>query len=225
MMDLSMATGDNYRQVETYDFEDTESDFSDDSMEDLQSSFAVASEDTNGTKDTESTTEKCKDIPAQLLGFADRLTKDIKKCFHDPRGSIYDVADEDQTTKSGRELYYVELLKLARGYDADSVQKTRHHVRENVTTTTAAPGGNGVRLGNDLGPLGDLFNPAGVSAGLGQTVPMEGRKLPRSFWREPPARADGMSNDVDGDVREAFGLQEDHTVFVGTDVKDLLSMW
>ncbi|XP_064642384.1 protein PERCC1-like [Lineus longissimus] len=219
-MDLSMTSGGDLLQVETYVFEDTDSDFTDDSMEDFLP-YSLVPKDADEPPSTEARAEKCPDVPSQLLGFADHLTKDVQKCFHDPRGSIYDITEDDHTKKSGRELYYAELLKLARGYEAESAPKSKRRVPDEVTTKS---GDLGIRLGNDLGPLDDLFNEVGTR-GVAQTVPMEERKLPQSFWQEPLVKEANICKDVEGVVRDEFGLQEDHTVFIGTDVKELLSLW
>ncbi|CAL1528988.1 unnamed protein product [Lymnaea stagnalis] len=66
------------------------------------------------------------DVTSQLLQFANMVSADIQKFFgrtkdHEDGCDVYE--DKWATTKSGRELYYADLLRIAQG-DTEPVSKT-----------------------------------------------------------------------------------------------------
>ncbi|XP_042197108.1 protein PERCC1 [Callorhinchus milii] len=149
------------------------------------------------------------EMTLQLLNFTELINSDIQKYFgrkakeDDPDAcNIYE--DRFSAGKSGRELYYADLIRIAQNGD---LEEDDSHVpltppREIDTQT--------LKLLCDresiqkLGPLGELFE-YGLRKYMKQAIlsrrrdgkrqkldrkyaniiPMHKRRLPSSFWREP----------------------------------------
>jgi hypothetical protein len=156
--------------------------------------------------------ERQPDVTQQLLNFAEMVNADIKKYFGRRKGDedscdIYE--DKWVAPKSGRELYYADLLRIAQGGDGAVDHRSSKTKREltpvleslaeedkSVDNRSQFTGRMDKALG--LGPLNELFD-----YGLRQYLadrkhkhkqskrlkvdirPMQDRTLPGSFWREP----------------------------------------
>ncbi|XP_033746710.1 protein PERCC1-like [Pecten maximus] len=149
-------------------------------------------------------TEEPPDVTQRLLSFAEMVNTDIQKYFGKKKDEdscdIYE--DKWVTTKSGRELYYADLLRIAQGENVDSKSsvspKLESQGKQKFTGKMDA------KIG--LGPLNDLFE-YGLrqflvegklkakrlkrmkqdTKRMEEVMPMNQRKLPDSFWREPGA--------------------------------------
>ncbi|XP_075929766.1 protein PERCC1 [Petromyzon marinus] len=151
--------------------------------------------------------------PRQLLRFAETVSSDIQRLFgrrgaegegHAAgwSGSPGTYRDRFASGKSGRELYYADLLRLAEGGDSwwrcSSASASSPspgavgNANRRISSTTA-----GAARGRDeerpLGPLSELFSDSTrpYAAGGRQSsahpaaVPMLKRRLPPSFFTEP----------------------------------------
>ncbi|PVD39265.1 hypothetical protein C0Q70_01893 [Pomacea canaliculata] len=158
------------------------------------------------------------DMTQQLLSFADMVNADIQKFFGRRKGDedscdIYE--DKWMVTKSGRELYYADLLRIAQG-DYGESRSSKEAALQSSKVDREAPEDNrhsfsgkaDVSVG--LGPLKDLFEhglkhylhenkhkhpetrsvpstsrKAEAESTFSNLIPMQQRRLPDSFWREP----------------------------------------
>lgn len=173
------------------DFSDHDSHYSEDFLDDDEPFMDIS--------------EKPPDVTQRLLSFAEMVNVDIQKYFGKKKDEdscdIYE--DKWVTTKSGRELYYADLLRIAQGENVDSksnrdTRSQKEHAKQKYTGKMDA------KIG--LGPLNDLFE-YGLRQFLADgklkakrlkrikqdvkkiedVMPMIQRKLPDSFWREPGA--------------------------------------
>ncbi|XP_059164786.1 protein PERCC1-like [Physella acuta] len=146
------------------------------------------------------------DVTSQLLDFACMVSSDIQKFFgrakdQDDSCDVYE--DKWATTQSGRELYYADLLRIAQG-DTDPARKpSPSSSNSSPPGISRVPQYSGRRdLSIGIGPLKELFDygllkekthpvlrvgqkynpPPGSGRDV---VPMQQRKFPASFWREP----------------------------------------
>ena len=146
------------------------------------------------------------DATTQLLKFADMVNGDIQKYFGAKKGdeescNIYE--DKWKHSRSGRELYYADLMKIAQGIDTDIDEKVTSTTSE--STTPPPTGKMDKKVG--LGPLGELFEyglkdywndrkmasklkkvkkfKSEDSSKFSEQVPLNKRQLPDSFWSEP----------------------------------------
>lgn len=141
------------------------------------------------------------DVTKRLLGFAEMVNIDIQKYFGRKKDEDSCDVYEDKwiATKSGRELYYADLVKIAQGESVDSRKTSDGEDNKRKYT-----GKMDTRMG--LGPLNELFD-YGLRhylteqkqkskknvkrlkqqdiKKLDEVVPMTKRKLPDSFWNEP----------------------------------------
>ena len=145
------------------------------------------------------------DITSKLLHFVERVNCDIKRYFGRKKGDgdSCDIYEDKWKSrgKSGRELYYADLLRMARGYTDE--QKNVEDSLLNYSNITDTDEVNGIKhigesgklnKGAGLGPLSELFerspqnlvdrgeNGTNKEEGMG---PMQNRNLPKSFWMEP----------------------------------------
>ena len=176
------------------------------------------------------------DVIGSLLKFAENVNCDIQKYFG-RRKNDSDSCDiyEDKWTsgKSGRELYYAELLRIAHGENSENKSAKASSSRTlNKTIKDEYTGKVNKEAG--LGPLNELFevsmndkgktvkdvtqrvNKKGKSAKSdtksNDFIPMNKRKLPKSFWDEPS----GANKKVNGDPSAESS---------GPDFSDLLLNW
>ncbi|KAL8561219.1 hypothetical protein ACOMHN_024476 [Nucella lapillus] len=190
----------------TYEAEEVEEDIDEDDMSDLEEEFQqVLLAFRNRQREP--------DMTRQLLTFADRVSADITKVFGRKKGDedSCDVYEDKWTvTKSGRELYYADLLRIAHGDFGDSKspssKTSSKHKNAEVSEDNRHSFTGRADLSLGLGPLGELFDqglhtgkqkktPSHNSASKRQrtdsqlttskSVPMSGRSLPESFWVEP----------------------------------------
>lgn len=179
------------------------------------------------------------DMTQRLLGFAEMVNTDIQKYFGKKKDEdscdIYE--DKWVTTKSGRELYYADLLRIAQGENVDS--KSRRDTSSvspklEIQGKQKFTGKMDAKLG--LGPLNDLFE-YGLrqflvdgklkakklkrmkleTKRMEEIMPMNQRKLPDSFWREPGADRPTDSRVTNGGTL----LNSSHP----PDFSDLLQSW
>ena len=187
--------------MEDDDFSDHDSHYSEDFIDDLEEDEAVVI--------------KPPDMTRQLLDFAELANADIKK-FFGRRKDEEDYCDiyenKWNTTKSGRELYYADLMKIVHG--EDKVRKSSstspplldisnsNHSKDITDNRNSFSGKPDKQIG--LGPLQELFD-YGLrhflsdrkfkmkdskrlktdNKKLESITPMQSRKLPSSFWLEP----------------------------------------
>ena len=159
------------------------------------------------------------DMTKQLLDFTEMVNADIQKYFgkkNDPDScDIYE--NKWVTTKSGRELYYADLLRLAQGEVDDTKENNSdsNNSKRNKNKETCEKHTGNLDKSLGLGPLNDLFE-VGLKRFLldgcekksskkmmkrlkndmkkyNEIVPMQKRKLPESFWKEPRSKASTRS--------------------------------
>ena len=217
----------NYNQELDDDFSDHDSHYSEDFMDD--------------TCDYPGNESKEPDITQRLLSFAEMVNADIQRFFgkkkEEDSCDIYE--DKWKTTKSGRELYYADLLRIAQGENVDSkhtkeLLSLSDSPTEMVDNKHKFSGKLDTRIG--LGPLAELFE-YGLRDFLhdkktkskkskrskldikkfSEIMPMNQRKLPDSFWREP-----GVNKSAEQRVNGSGALlQSSHP----PDFSDLLHSW
>lgn len=189
------------------------------------------------------------DMTKQLLDFATMVSTDIQKFFGRKKGDddscdIYE--DKWKSTKSGRELYYADLMKIVHGEEKGGkggskspplldISNSVGDKRDNRNTFT---GKADKKLG--IGPLNELFE-YGLRHFLTDkklkhskelkrlktdarkfenVTPMQSRKLPTSFWKEPGSQSGNQSENG----KQAGG----QTVLQSSnppDFSDLLESW
>nr|XP_055099127.1 protein PERCC1 [Symphalangus syndactylus] len=153
------------------------------------------------TEETATQGPSSPETPLQLLRFSELISDDIQRYFgrkdkgQDPDAcDIY--ADSRPASSTARELYYADLVRLARGGSLEDEETPEPRVPRGQVRR---PGLSGDRA-QPLGPLAELFDyglqrywgsraAAGWSLRLerkyGHITPMAQRKLPPSFWKEP----------------------------------------
>ncbi|KAK3092003.1 hypothetical protein FSP39_024386 [Pinctada imbricata] len=190
----------NYNQEIDDDFSDHDSHYSEDFIDDPG--------DYHGNN-------KEPNITQRLLNFAEMVNADIQRFFGKKKDEdscdIYE--DKWKTTKSGRELYYADLLRIAQGENVDSTHTKELLAQNNFTADLVDnkhkfSGRLDTKMG--LGPLAELFE-YGLRDFLQEkkakskkskkmkfegrkhndVTPMNQRKFPDSFWREPGATKSG----------------------------------
>lgn len=190
----------------TTDFDEPFEEEDDDDFSDHDSHYSEDMEDIN---DLDLVQNKTPDMTQKLLSFADMINADIKKFFGKKKDEescdIYE--DKWVTTKSGRELYYADLLRIAHGENFDSKSAKElfslpDSPNEIIENRNNFSGKMDTKLG--LGPLNELFEyglrhfiiDSKIKAKklkrlkteikkVEDVTPMHQRKLPESFWREP----------------------------------------
>ncbi|XP_054851666.1 protein PERCC1 [Eublepharis macularius] len=156
------------------------------------------------------------EMTLQLLQFAERISDDIQKYFGgktkeedaDSR-NIYD--DSCSQRLSGRVLYYADLVRISQsgeleeGGDFSDTLKTPAPLDPQLWKCLCGKDG-----AVKLGPLAELFEyglcryiehrapPEGsdpkVERKYSHVTPMQSRKLPQSFWKEPSHSPVGILN-------------------------------
>ncbi|KAL3876423.1 hypothetical protein ACJMK2_034272 [Sinanodonta woodiana] len=213
--------------------EEEEEDFSD-----HDSHYSLDLEDV----DMEMMRPKAPDVTKQLLSFAEMVNADIQRFFGRRRGDedscdIYE--DKWTSTKSGRELYYADLLRVAQGDNFEKGKKNgspSHDGLESIISSRSHFSGKmDKHLG--LGPLNELFE-YGLRHYINDEklkskqlkrlkidikkyenmIPMQRRSFPDSFWHEPGANGDSVirSSLPTGSVLNSSGTP---------DFGDLLQSW
>lgn len=220
------------RESESMDFDDEEC-----CEESDYDEMCTESDDITGLGDQE-----CPSVSAstQLLEFAEMVSSDIQRLFGGKKGSdescdIYE--DPWKQSRSGKELYYAHLMKIAQGIEAEVDDKL-------ITSNSSYSGKRDRKAG--LGPLKALFEyglkdywkDESMARRLAKmkkfrmndvsginSASLNGRKLPESFWAEPkvlcsgPDEADqpnrtlsAMSKTPDfSDLLESWTAEEDHS--------------
>lgn len=235
---LNQINGSNRKQNESFD--NLNESMTDDEFSDHDSHY---SED---LEDIEIDLEPKHDMTKQLLDFATMVNTDIQKFFGRKKGEddscdIYE--DKWKSTKSGRELYYADLMKIVRGEDkgnkADNnkSQSSSSISSENTDNRGTFSGKVNKKLG--VGPLNELFE-YGLRHFLTDkklkhtkelkrlkadtkkfecVAPMHTRNLPTSFWKEP-----GSQTSSTGEIRQtsASSVLQTNTP---PDFSDLLESW
>ncbi|XP_033105055.1 protein PERCC1-like [Anneissia japonica] len=178
-------------------------------------------------------------ISQQLLNFVDIVNKDIQKYFG-KRKYLDDVNEDDKrrkNKKSGRELYYADLLRIAKNGDVNDLdendQKNDSPETLHIINWREKKQNNGRSSPSSLGPLGELFKTSESKNDMvvrGQhlskqfhklgsvadiALPWKKRKLPLSFFKEPELRR--IENGKDGKRR----MNSPNSL----DFSDLLAHW
>ncbi|XP_078520465.1 protein PERCC1 [Lissotriton helveticus] len=147
------------------------------------------------------------DMTSQLLHFSDLISRDIQRYFgrkskEDDPDSCNIYEDYLSPAKSGREMYYADLVRIAQngGSDDDPYSPTSPPVEINQQILKSICCQDGPRT---LGPLAELFEVGlrryirhrvseeqenkrpRVARKYEQLIPMHKRQLPLSFWKEP----------------------------------------
>ncbi|XP_012942653.1 protein PERCC1 [Aplysia californica] len=108
------------------------------------------------------------DVTSQLLNFADVVSADIKKFFgraKDQEDSCDVYEDKWATTKSGRELYYADLLRIAQG-DSEPASKSNKESCKDMISSSSSPSSS------SLSPREDLDNRTKFSGKRNDTIGM-----------------------------------------------------
>ena len=141
-------------------------------------------------------------VVKEFLGFVKMASSDINGFFGRKEGHCDIYEDKWATGKSGRDLYYSDLLKIAQGgAEVDDRNRNKIGIIKGKTKCpqdvkmTEGKGKSVVRVGIDLGPLEELFSISNkendeykgtATEKCGNlVVSMQKRNLPESFWREP----------------------------------------
>ncbi|XP_062913517.1 protein PERCC1 [Mobula hypostoma] len=144
----------------------------------------------------------------QLLRFTELINNDIQKYFgrkskdDDPDScNIYE--DRFYSGKSGRELYYADLIKIAQDGDQEEEEPNVSLLQPKEIDTQALELICDRESIKKLGPLAELFEyglykymkPSTLNRRdnrmqkldqkYANVIPMHRRKLPSSFWKEP----------------------------------------
>lgn len=201
----------------------------DDDFSDHDSHYSEDFEDCDFTLEKEQ--EKTPDITQRLLNFADMVNQDIKKFFgrkkDDESCDIYE--DKWVATKSGRELYYADLLRIAHGESVELNKTIKNMSSQNSPNNNndskyRYTGKMDTKAG--LGPLNELFDLGlkkintkkikrpKIEKKIEEIIPMQQRKLPDSFWKEPGTNSDSRLNGTNA-------LQSSRA----PDFSDLLQSW
>ncbi|KAK2144133.1 hypothetical protein LSH36_782g05016 [Paralvinella palmiformis] len=166
------------------------------------------------------------DLTSQLLQFADRINGDIEKYFGKYKSCVLIHGGGcHRKSKSGRELYYADLLRIAKGAEDDEDKLSPSSCDIYTGRIDASFG---------LGPLSELFehlpdendaagrrshgNPGTPVLGL----PMNARKLPDSFFDEPKGNGH-VNKPIFDKNRSSPGLLPDDSET--PDFSDLLESW
>ncbi|XP_071796782.1 protein PERCC1-like [Asterias amurensis] len=154
------------------DYDEEDDDVEDDDVEDSDNESLYTSADMDSELASEDLSDPEPNVAEQLLEFAEAVNRDIQKYFgrkkgsHEPDslGTVYE--DRFASGKSGRELYYADLLRVAQSGDAaepSSSGRGRRGVNSsssprNMSTSSAdnIDPVNGCTKG--LGPLKELFD-------------------------------------------------------------------
>lgn len=219
------------------DFSDHDSHYSEDFVDDIYDD-----------EEEEESASKTPDMTKQLLDFAEMANADIKK-FFGRRKDEEDYCDIYQNkwniTKSGRELYYADLMKIVHGEDKGGSRKSNstspplldisnsNPQRGVVDNRNSFSGKQDTKIG--LGPLEDLFDyglrhflsdkkvrgkdtkRSKIDKQIMESItPMQSRKLPSSFWQEPGGQG--------SDYRRNGGTSVIHSNNP-PDFSDLLDSW
>ncbi|XP_070579818.1 protein PERCC1-like [Ptychodera flava] len=163
-------------------------------------------------------------VTQQLLSFAEMVNGDIQKYFGrkaDSEDSCNIYEDRFSMGKSGRELYYADLLKIAQNGDPtlDELRPRQSGSDKNKKRTVVVNSNheNHKGKGKSLGPFNELFEFA-IGKHLAErktmnsyhhkkikrlkldlkkhdkVIPWQNRNLPKSFFKEPnsPAKKNGI---------------------------------
>ena len=204
------------RMEDEEEFSDHDSHYSEDFIEEMEDEVEEDDDNTN----------KPPDMTKQLLNFAETANADIKK-FFGRRKDEEDCCDiyenKWNVTKSGRELYYADLMKIVHGEDKAGSRKSSstspplldisnsNPKRDAVDNRNSYSGKQDSKIG--LGPLEELFDyglrhflsdkrtkwkepkrPRMDNKKLESIPSMQSRKLPSSFWQQPGQGSDFRRN-------------------------------
>ena len=184
--------------------------FADDDFSDHDSHY---SEDFEDEVDIEYEVNTKPDVTKQLLDFASMVSTDIQKFFGRKKGDddscdIYE--DKWISTKSGRELYYADLMKIVHGEDKGGKESSSSPLLDISNSIIEYKDNRNTFSGKldkkqGIGPLNELFE-YGLRHFLADKklkhskeikrlksdvkrfdnlTPMQSRKFPTSFFREP----------------------------------------
>jgi hypothetical protein len=182
----------SHQQQPVYDFGDDDEDIDEDDIED-DDEFV---DDDEEEMDTDSSVNDNKpqenEVTQQLLTYLEMVNSDIKKYFGKRSGEDSCDIFEDKWTsgKSGRELYYADLVRIAQCGDISDEPKISGIGKEDVPCSGKLDRKAG------LGPFRELFEPGckrstskhietSRKAALDKHAPMKDRNLPKSFFKEP----------------------------------------
>ncbi len=208
-----------------------------------------------GDDDAENGEPKYDDVTQKLLKFAEMVNADIQKFFGNRKDEDSCDIYEDKWTsgKSGRELYYADILRIAQGRDVDEPESPKKKDQDHNGKTYT--GKMDKKIG--LGPLADLFD-IGVKGNervkerkgsnkksakrlkhvdvkkYDNIMPMQQRNLPQSFWAEPKPQPPKTLSDCNTTSRQSRGRSErencgEDVSLAGSapapDFSDLLDSW
>ncbi|KAL8175117.1 UNVERIFIED_CONTAM: hypothetical protein K2H54_013787 [Gekko kuhli] len=152
------------------------------------------------------------EMTLQLLQFAERISDDIQRYFgrkgKDEDGDLRNIYDDRGSPRlSGRVLYYADLVRMSQsgepeeGDDFSDTPKLDPQLWKCLCDKDGA---------GKLGPLAELFeyglgrymehrvSSGGRNSRVGRkyahVTPMQSRKLPQSFWKEPSHSPIGILN-------------------------------
>lgn len=119
------------------------------------------------------------DVASQLLQFADMVSADIKKYFgrskdQDDACDVYE--DKWATAKSGRELYYADLLRIAQG-DTEPASKTT----KKSTSSLSSPSSSSLSPHHESDNRSQFSGKRDDSVGMGPLTELFEYGLPSFF--------------------------------------------
>ncbi|XP_060116797.1 protein PERCC1 [Heteronotia binoei] len=153
------------------------------------------------------------EMTLQLLQFAERISDDIQRYFgrknKDEEGDPQNIYDDRGSLQlSGRVLYYADLVRMSQSgepEEGDDFLATPKTLDPQLWKCLCGKDGAG-----KLGPLAELFeyglcqymehraSSKGQNSRVGRkyahVTPMQSRKLPQSFWKEPSQSPIGLLN-------------------------------
>ncbi|XP_059572266.1 protein PERCC1 [Alligator mississippiensis] len=206
----------DFQELSEEEEDEEEEEEEEEEMEEVESQGSPTAPIPGGERQEVTATASLHDaeMTLQLLRFSELISSDIQRYFgrkdkeEDPDScNIYEDCFSPQ--RSGRELYYADLMHIAQSGELDdedshSAQVPLGQLDQQVWRSICNKDG-----GQKLGPLAELFE-YGLRQYIKQTVsdsrrlrlekkyahitPMHRRKLPPSFWKEPSPGPAGILN-------------------------------
>ncbi|XP_074655673.1 protein PERCC1-like [Tubulanus polymorphus] len=162
-----------------------------------------------------------------LLDFADHVTRNIRHIFSgggnnglgsNPGVATCDIYEDTwQPARSGREVYFAEILKIANGKTDDNDIAAASEVKRELAYTGQVDSEKG------LGPLGELFD--FQTAKRFTYRPMNERRFPSSFWQEPNRQTTTAVTRCARTIGGSAGVGGFYPDYGSPDLNDILEMW
>lgn len=228
---VNVYTSSQQQQEEVYDFGDDDEDIDEDDIDEFIDDDCEEDMDTEHSPDCKNPKEN--EVTHKLLSYLETVNSDIKKYFGKRSGEdACDIFEDKWTSgKSGRELYYADLVRIAQCGDISDDPKISGIGKEDVPCSGKLDKKAG------LGPLKELFETAKSSAvkhketskkSLDKYTPMKTRNLPKSFFKEPVVKPCETDKTVITSQKQSKTATETKPTSSSTklpDFSDLLESW